>query len=81
MINIVKLIQECTSSLGTRVSIEFNDATECSQMIRITFKWCVGTQYHDLSRIYTHQMMEDVICGVTQIIIDDFIRHTSGDAK
>ena len=80
MINVVKLIQECTSSAGNRVSIEFNDAVECSQMIRITFKWCVGIQYHDLSRIYTHQMMED-IRDVTQFIIDDFIRHTSGDEK
>ena len=80
MINIVKLIQECTSSLGTRVSIEFNDSAECSQMICITFKWCIGIQYHELSRIYSHQMMEDVT-DVTQFIIDDFIRHTSGDAK
>lgn len=77
MIDIVKLIQECTSSLGTRVSIEFDDAAECSQMIRITFKWTGVECYHDLSRIYSHQMMEDVT-DVTQFIIDDFIRHTRG---
>lgn len=80
MINIVKLIQECTSSLGTRVSIEFNDSAECSQMIRITFRWMGVEHYHVLNCIYSHQMMEDV-ADVTQFIIDDFIRHTSGDAK
>ncbi len=80
MINIVKLIKECTSSVGNRVSVEFNDSTECNQMIRITFKWCIGIQYHDLSRIYSHQMMEDTR-DVTQFIIDDFKRHTTGETK
>jgi len=79
MIDIVRLMRECKVAVSSRVSIEFNCNDD--DMLRITFKWHVGTQYHDLSRIYTHQMMEDVICGVTQIIIDDFIRHTAGDAK
>lgn len=81
MIDIVKLILGCKYAVGARVSIEFNNATECNQMVRITFKWCIGNEYHDLSRIYTHQMIENCRFDLSECIIDDFKRHTTGEAK
>ena len=80
MIDIVKLIKECEIAVGTHVSIEFNDSTDCTRMIRVSFNWCGDDGYHDLSRIYSHQMMSSDT-DVTQFIIDDFERHTTGEAK
>lgn len=78
MIDIVRLIRECEVVAGSRVSVEFNYNDD--DMLRISFKWHDSHSGCCLSRTY-HNTTLKIVKDVTGVIIDDFIRHTAGDAK
>lgn len=78
MIDIIKLMRGCKEAVSARdVSVEFNYSDECHHLVHITFKWCIGNEHREFSSIFTYHIMEDTM-DITQIIIDDFVRHATG---
>ncbi len=78
MIDISWIIDECSATVESKVYVQFNYEKD---MLHVEFEWSGFEEHNILTRLYTRQMVDNCRCDLSECIIDDFKRHTTGEAK
>lgn len=78
MIDISRIIDECSLCVMGSVNVSFSYRND---ILHVEFEWPGFEKRYWLTRLYTRQMIENCRFDLSECIIDDFKRHTTGEAK
>lgn len=78
MIDISRIIDECSATVKSKVYVQFNYEND---ILHVEFMWPSFNKRNQLTRLYTRQMVDNCRFDLSECIIDDFKRHTTGEAK